>query len=160
MKVYSSLIYFICVLILMGCAKNQPEKSILGRWEVEFVSVAFGTNTDPQMFDDFKSDLFYFKELTFYKDSIVYFDYVNAEDRLGTYFFEESISREYSTDLKMSHFPLKDTSQVQKFNFSNRTYSVEKFTRNKLILISTGSDVNATMYGDLKLTLKKTGKFE
>jgi len=160
MKKKSSLIYFLSIFILIGCAKNNPEKSILGKWEIENVSAAFGYNTDPQIYDDFKKDLSYFKEITFYPDSVVYFDYINTDDRLGTYSFEESDSREYLTKLKMTHFPLKDTSQVQKFNFSNRSYYVEKFTRNKLILISTGSDANGTMYGDLKLALKKTGKFE
>jgi len=133
MRKYS---FLLLILVLISCAKNKPEKFILGRWEVEYIDAVHPRDVDPQIFEDFKKDLSYFKEITFYEDSVVYFDYLNTDDRLGTYFFEETNFSDYTTIIDMSHFPLKDSTQFQQFSFKNRRYHIEKFTRNKLVLHS------------------------
>ena len=81
----NNLIIILLTLLTISCAKNKPEKFILGKWEVIDVNAKEVKNNDPQICQDFKNDLSYFKHITFYEDSLMYIDYLNTKPALATY---------------------------------------------------------------------------
>lgn len=159
MKPKNLTIIFFSILVL-GCAKNKPEKFILGKWEVINVDGRQVKDNNPQIFKDFKNDLSYFEHITFYEDSLVYIDYLNTKPTLGTYYIVESAFFQDREAIYTSHFPLKDSTQVQKFNFQMARFDIKEFSRNKLLVTTDWLAGNETFYKKISIQFKKVGQFE
>ncbi len=153
------LTLIITTLIVLGCAKNKPEKFILGRWEVVNIDSERKTESNAHIFDDFKNDVSYFKEITFYEDSLVYLNYLNVQPILGTYYLAESIVDDFDFMVAIEHKNVNDTTYPKKFDFSNNSYFIKKLTRNRLMLELVYGNPDG-IYEDFYIELKKTGKFE
>jgi len=152
----TNLILLICwSLIICACGKQKPEKYILGRWELE--SIETGSKKDwVSVMSDFVLDVSYFKEITFYSNQTVYFNYINSDVRLGTYEFKDS-----DIDvIEIRHAMIYDTINSYNFNFSLWEYRIEKLTRNSVILVTNGDPVGNDKIKDLRLKFKKTGEFK
>lgn len=146
-------------LIVLGCAKNKPEKFILGRWEVVNIDSERKTESNAHIFEDFKNDVSYFKEITFYEDSLVYFNYLHVQPILGTYDLTESNTDAFDFQVAIEHKLINDTIYPRKFDFHHNSYYLKKLTRNRLILELVYGNPDG-IYEDFYIELKKTGKFE
>ena len=160
---YLKIIIVSSLFVLIGCAKNKPEKYILGRWEVVNIDADRKTESNPQIFEDFKNDISYFEEVTFYEDSLVYFEYLNMQPILGTYYIEQAkFSDDFDYWIVIEHKNVNSTTHPKRFDFSQETFYIKKHTRNKLVLelVYGSSPGTPEIYDDYYLELKKTGKFE
>lgn len=154
------IIILIALLTNLGCAKNNPEKSILGRWEVVALDAIRKADSNPQIFEDFKNDASYFKEIIFYEDSLVYFNYEHIQPILGTYWMEENIFDDFDFQIVIEHKNIQDTIYPKKFDFDNSTFLINKLTRNKLRLELITCPCADGVYENFYIELKKTGVFE
>lgn len=148
------------IVILIGtvnCAKQKPKEFITGRWEV--VKVNDRVNQKMDLLAAFQSDVSYFKEITFYTDSLVYIPYLNRDERLGTYHFIETGYNGESViaQFEIKHLAFVGEKQSNRFEFFNANCFITKISRNKLILdVNCSNDVE---FKNITMTLKKTGKF-
>ena len=149
----------ITLLINLGCVKNKPEQFILGQWEVVTINSERKTESNTQIFEYFKNDVSYFKEITFYKDSLVYINYLHIQPILGTYSLRESIIDAYDFQIAIEHKNINDTIYPQKFDFSENSFFIKKLTRNRLVLELVFGNPDG-IYEDFYIEFKKTGKFE
>jgi hypothetical protein len=149
----------ILLIIITGCTKNNPEKYILGQWEVQEVYASNGS-ANQQIQQDFDADLYYFKKIIFYENKQVYIDYLHAQPKLGTYSISEFSTKPISSKLSVEHAFLQEGTFTQKFDFDNSSFVIKKLTRNKMYLEMVGCACGEGIYEQISIDLKKTGIFE
>jgi hypothetical protein len=156
-----AILFKIVVILVLGssCTKNKPEKYILGQWEVQDVYETHGP-ADPQIYQDFKSDLYYFEKMIFYNNNQVYIDYTHEQPKLGTYALVPYVSSQAKFTLEIKHFPLKDSTFQKKFDFHQTSFFLNKLNRNQMILQIKYSPGGDQVYQNLIYNFKKTGVFE
>jgi len=148
--------YFLfLVFLFIGCAKNKPQKTIQGKWEVLEIS---DHENETDLMPLFKSDNAYFKEITFYEDTLVYIPYLNREERLGTYSIEKVDADEYHSELFIYHADFVASERSENFKFHKARYMIHFMRKNKMKIVMRHQ--TSANYDQIDLVLVKTGEFE
>lgn len=151
-----TLRFLILIFVLISCGKknyDKIEETIYGKWEPHDLLI-----NNKCAWEEFKSSNGYFSSITFYPENNYYWYFIDFESQLDgieKWQLEKKANKTICLSLNESnHFQPGTTSQgFNNIPFQKNGWTLKKITNNKMVLTS-----NDEL--EIKLILKKTGKFE